>query len=58
MGLDHVLAAQDLQDRGFPRAVGSDEEASVAGVKGEIEVLDQRLGARRRVAVDSWVGEF
>lgn len=53
-----MLASQDLQDRGFAGAVGSDEEAPIASVEGEVEVLDQRLGARWRMAVDSWVGEF
>lgn len=38
-------------------AIGSDEKASVSSVEGEIEVVDQRLGARRRMAIDPRVGE-
>lgn len=53
-----MLPSEDLEDGGFAGAVGPDEEASVAGVEGEGEVVDERLGVRRRVAVDSRVGEF
>jgi len=38
--------------------IGADEEASVARVNGEGEVLDERGGTRRWMAVYTWVGEF
>jgi hypothetical protein len=38
-------------------AVGAEEEASLAGVEGEADVLDERWRAGWRAAVDAGVGE-
>jgi len=38
-------------------AVGSHEEAPLAGVEVEVEPFDERRRSRRRVAVDAWVSE-
>jgi hypothetical protein len=38
-------------------AIGSDKEAAFTGVEGEREIVNERCGARRRLAVDSRVGE-
>lgn len=42
---------------GVTCAVGAEEEASLAGVEGEADVLDERRRAGRRAAVDARVGE-
>lgn len=48
----------DSGDKGrLTCAVGADEEASLAGVEGEADVLDERRRAGRRAAVDARVGE-
>lgn len=52
-----MLPSQYLQNCRLPCAVGSDEEAAIAGVESEREVVNEGGGARRRVAVDSGVGE-
>lgn len=53
-----MLASQDLQDRGFPSTIGSYKEALIPDIEGKVEVLDQRLGGWRRMAVDPSLGEF
>ena len=42
---------------GVTCAVGAEEEAPLAGVEGEADVLDKRRRAGRRAAVDARVGE-
>lgn len=52
-----MLPSQNLQDRGLPSAIGSDKKATIASVESEGEIIDEGLGTRRRMAVDSRVGE-
>lgn len=39
-------------------AIGSHKEAAITGMKGEREVINERDGTRRRLAVDSRVREL
>jgi hypothetical protein len=38
-------------------AIGSNKEAAITGLEGEREIIDERCGSRRRLAVDSRVRE-
>jgi hypothetical protein len=38
-------------------AIGSNKEAAITGLEGEREIIDERCGTRRRLAVDSRVRE-
>ena len=53
---DHVLASQDLEQRGLARAVRAEQQAARAGLELEVHALDERLAADDGRAVDAGVG--
>lgn len=52
-----MLPSQNLQNRSFPSAIGSNEQAAFTSIEGEGEIIDEGLGSGRRMAVNSRVSE-
>ena len=44
-GVGLLLGAEDSEQRGFARAVGTDEADAIAVVHGEGDVVEERIGA-------------
>lgn len=49
------MRRKESEEQERTSAIGSHKKATIAGIKTEGKILDQGSGARRRMAVNSWV---